>query len=201
MEQIKTLDNVCLPDVRQNCFAVFDANTGSMRKQKLEDFHCRAESISLHEGVPEEIRNHFQTARNLIIYSWFYYPFNVTARMSAYISVEFALRIKTGDRKSHFSQLMKMAVNSGWISDKDFSVPMRRLESVQRMNEGAPPEFHVPEPTLEREYCDVLAKSFPSLRNSLAHGSSFLSNDGAFAVRICAELINQLFSPPGGVQW
>jgi hypothetical protein len=64
------------------------------------------------------------------------------------------------------------------------------------MNEGMPPDFQTPEPAMVREYSDTLAKVIPSLRNSLAHGTTMLHEQGALHVRICAELINQLFPLP-----
>ena len=54
----------------------------------------------------------------------------------------------------------------------------------------------VPEPTLIREYSDALSENIPLLRNELAHGTPMLHEQGALHVRICAELINQLYAPP-----
>ena len=196
MESLKKLEEICQPDSRTHAFTLLDPNhPGFLRKRTIEDFHRAAESISLHEGVPERIRSHFETARNLIIYSWFYYPFNVTAQLCAYTSVEYALRLKANDRRMPFKRLLQRAVDQGWITDKGFSRPQRRRDAIQRHNEGLPPEFQVPEPPMIREYCDAIAESLPFLRNQLAHGSSLLHEQGALQVRICAELINQLFPP------
>jgi len=49
------------------------------------------------------------------------------------------------------------------------------------------------EPAMNRSYCDALVKALPFLRNELAHGTTMLHEQGALQVRICAELINQLF--------
>jgi hypothetical protein len=74
MESLKKLAAVTEPDVRQDFFSALDETSPDFfRKRTLADFHRSAESIQLHPGVPEPIRNHFETARNLIIYSWFYY--------------------------------------------------------------------------------------------------------------------------------
>jgi hypothetical protein len=67
MEAFKQFNEIVEADVRQKYFG-----------RTLQDFHRRAEQIALHDGVPEGIRNHFQTARHLLIYSWFYYPFHVS---------------------------------------------------------------------------------------------------------------------------
>lgn len=193
MEKLKTLSEVTEPDVRQQYFVTLDLTTGTTRAFVLEDFHRRAASIELHANVPEKIRSHFETARNLLLYSWFYYPFNVTAELSAYTTVEFALRIKFNDKKSPFKRLLKKAVDSGLVTDKGFSIPTGRAASLREYNERRPAELRIPEPALLRNYSDTLATTIPFLRNELAHGTTMLHNHGAVSVSICAELINQLF--------
>lgn len=196
MEALKPLSQVTEPDVRQSFFVALDCTTGTSRPFTIEDFHRRAASIELHAGVPEKIRSHFETARNLILYSWFFYPFNVTAELAAYTTVEFALRTKFNDRKTRFKTLLKQAVDAGLITDHGFTVPTRNAADIREHNEGVPAEFQIPEPTLLREYSDNLTRSIPYLRNELAHGTNMLHDHGAFTVRICAELINQLFLKP-----
>jgi len=196
MELLKPLLEVNEPDVRQKCFVAFDLTDGTTRPFTLEDFHRRATSIELHAGVPENIRSHFETARNLILYSWFFYPFNVTAELAAYTTVEFALRTKFNDRKAPFKMLLKQAADGGLIKDQGFSVPVRKATTIREYNDGLPADFQIPEPTLLRNYSDTLAHTIPYLRNQLAHGTTMLHNHGASTVRICAELINQLFSLP-----
>lgn len=197
MESLKNLEDVCKPDVRQKLFVRPDAESPSgFRERTLEDFHRAAESICLHEGVPERVRDHFQAARHLIVYSWFYYPFNVIAELCAYTSVEYALRHKTKDAKTPLSALLANAVKSGWIHDSGFSIPRRKREAMQRFNEGLPEFLQTPTPPLAQEYCAVLQKTLPKLRNWLAHGDSMLHEQGARTVRNCAELSNQLFPKP-----
>src|SRR6267154_835970 len=96
MESLKQFTEICEKDPRHGFFCIINLADGTTRNWTLEDFHKRAEKISLHDGVPEKIRNHFETARNLLIYSWFYYPFNVTAQLCGYTSVEYALKTKIG---------------------------------------------------------------------------------------------------------
>ena len=196
MESLKPLAEITESDVRHKVVVTMDALGGIFRTPTLEGFHRRAASIELHPGVPEAIRSHFETARNLILYSWFYYPFNVTAQLTAYTTVEYALRTKFNDRKTPLAKLLKQAVDSGLIRDQGFSVPVRKAAAIRESNEGLPPEFQYPEPPLIREYSDVLTQTIPFLRNELAHGTTMLHNYGAFTVRICAELINQLFPNP-----
>jgi hypothetical protein len=195
MESLKKFEEIGQPDIRQRAFVQFDMEQGGMRPLILKDFFDEAESVQLHEGVPENIRDHFQTARNLIIYSWFYYPFNVTAQLCAYTSVEFALRIRAGNSKARpsFAGLLKQAVEKGWIRDEGFSHIKSRYESLKAYNEGLPAEFHLAQSPLTQEYCKVMCRTLPSLRNTLAHGSTFLHHGGSGVVRICGDLINQLF--------
>jgi hypothetical protein len=202
MESLKKLAQICQKDIRQDAIEVMDpTNSGVFRKLTLEDFHRAAESIQLHAGVPEEIRSHFETARNLIVYSWFYYPFNVTAQLTAYTTVEYALRLRSGDRKTSFKHLLKKAVNARWISDAGFSIARRKAEYTREQNERLLSIIRTQEPSLVqkysdalvREYSDGLAESIPFLRNELAHGTSMLHEQGEIEVRICSEIINQLF--------
>lgn len=199
MEFLKKFDEVCQPDERQKFFARLDlASPTGFQPLTLEDFHETANSIELHEGVPEEIRNHFQTARNLIIYSWFYYPFNVTAQLCAYTSLEFALRIRAGKNGSRisFKALLEKAVKENWIRDEHIGQVKQHHEDLRAYNEGLPSEWRSTQTELAQEFCKRITVAIPSLRNTLAHGSTFLHNGGASAVRICADLINQLFERP-----
>ena len=66
METLKNLENIPEPDVRTHAFVKIDFKIGSFSHLTMEDFHRRAESISLHSGVPEDIRSHFETARNYV---------------------------------------------------------------------------------------------------------------------------------------
>lgn len=199
MESLKKLEEICHPDERQKFFARLDlASTTGFRSLTLKDFHEAANSIQLHEGVPEDIRNHFQTARNLIIYSWFYYPFNVTAQLCAYTSLEFALRTRAGINGGRISlrALLERAVKENWIRDEDIVHVKRHHENLRAYNESLPPEWRSTQTELAQEFCKRIAVAIPGLRNSLAHGSTLLHNKGASAVRLCADLINQLFERP-----
>ena len=155
-------------------------------------------SIFLHDGVPPTVCEHFASAHNVLAYSWFYYPFNVTAQFLAYVSIEYALRERfQAGKNANFRQLVKRAVSEGLVTDQGFS-------------HVAPLREHVPHPTSpsestesQRAYVDGLVEALPGLRNSLAHGTRMLHNYGVGSVRIASEFINQLFphdqnqQPPG----
>jgi hypothetical protein len=197
VEELKKLEEVCEPDERQSHQAVFDEKINTFRPLTLRDIHSIAESIRLHHGVPADLRDHFKMARNLYVYSWFYYPFNVAAQLHASITVEFALKIKAGidiyssKRTPSFKTLLKRAVNEKWITDEGFShIQSERLQAIgTSLTEGT-------EENELRTYCDALREVLRYFRNELAHGSNMLHNRGGAYMKICAELINQLFDAP-----
>lgn len=204
MEKFKALSELLEPDGRQKIFGRILPG-GQTRPITLEDIYNRIREIELHDGVPEKIRNHFQTARHLAIYAWFYYPFHVSAMLQGYVCVEFALREKAGVEKGSFKKLLTTAVEKGWIRDEGFSVPRRQKEQMRAAKEFWK-EAGIDRPELEEEqeqidrYCMILCDTLPSLRNSLAHGSSMMDSTSAFNLQICADLIDQLFPmpPPSG---
>lgn len=181
-----------LPRHTSEFFVRLDSNSANGYSQNtIEDIYVRAANIKLHDGVPEDIRSHFATALNLIAYSWYFYPFNVTAQLMAYISVEFALKKRFPENQNlRFKGLVKKAVKEGLINDKGFTIHTEQdIPNLQ-----SEPQLTQIDPTLN-EYARGLTESIPYLRNELAHGSSNLHNQGASSVRMCADFINQLFAP------
>jgi hypothetical protein len=195
MEHLKPVVALCEPDPRQSGYTTYEPSLRDFRPITVEDHHSRIREIELHSGVPEEIRSHFETARNLAAFAWFFYPFNVTAQLAAYISVEFALRTRYSVAKHiSFKSLVRRAVNEGSVKDTGFSHYQPPPDTSH-----LPPELqgiYVPRP--ENEYVNALVEALPYLRNALAHGVTMLHNQGIGSVRTCADFINQLFERPGG---
>lgn len=189
MEKLKLLKDILEPDVRQKYFSRINFRTGEAKEKTLEDIYYDVECVTLSCKVPQAISDHFETAKNLFVYSWFVYPFNVVAELQAYSSLEFAIREKTGDRKTAFSRLLKKIVDDGWLTDSDLSFnPLRKEGTINSKSETQPESLQQ-----SRDYCNILCETIPKLRNDLAHGSSTLHNNGLLALRICADLINQLY--------
>lgn len=190
MEELKKFEEVTLPDERQKAFVLVDRASGQYRPLTLRDVYQNASDIKLHDGVPEVIRTHFATAQNLLVYSWFFYPFNVTAQFLAYVTVEFALKERFKPRKkTSFRELVKLAIEQGLVKDEGFSHIRERSE----LDEYIEQEVGIESQDI-KSYTETLIKAMPYLRNELAHGSRMLHPNGASLVRICAEFINQLFS-------
>lgn len=80
MEGLKKFEEVILPDEGQKAFVVVNHSSQQHRPLTIRDVYQNVSDIRLHDGVPEVVRSHFATAQNLLVYSWFSYPFNVTAQ-------------------------------------------------------------------------------------------------------------------------
>ena len=177
-------------------------NGGGLRPLELTDLHEAIEDIRLHDSVPDDIWVHFETARNLVLYSWFVYRFQSVGELQALASLEFALRQRSppegGRGPQGLRQLLQHAIQARWINSERLSayqdIQERRrafLESgrVQSLDQqGRIPDLD------PNAYLEQLADVLPRLRNEFAHGSGTLLGQGAWILRLCADLINQLFA-------
>lgn len=112
MERLKSLSEVCQPDIRYRGRVDLDKTTGTISETTIESLYSLIQPITLVSTVPDEIRSHFETAKNLALHSWFVYSFNVVAAMHSFASLEMALRTKTGDKKTSFKGLLDKAFNN-----------------------------------------------------------------------------------------
>ena len=135
---LKPLDNICDPDPRHKGFVISDEDVNNFRQITLQDYHYYISAIKLNENVPEKIRNHFDTTRNLLLYSWYVYRFATVAELQAFSSVEFALKEKvklcniTNKRSSGLKNLLNIAKEEGWIKDEGFSNCMKAKKKEQK---------------------------------------------------------------------
>lgn len=195
-ERLRTPENVCEPDSRQEAFV--KAGPSGLSKRTLNDHFSVITETALHERVPERIRIHFETSRNLLLYSWFVYRFIVVAEQHAFASVEYALKEKYGEKQGGLKRLLQRAVVDGLIKDDGFRVHQRTVEHDENYRRlmADIPGYLQPESEQRdiQEYCKILVDTLPSLRNELAHGSGMLHPGGYTTLEICADLINQLYS-------
>jgi hypothetical protein len=134
MEHLKLLPEVCQPDIRYRGRVDLDKTTGTISETTIESIYDLIQPISLGSKVPDEVRSHFETAKNLALYSWFVYSFQVVAAMHAVASLEMALRTKSGDKKTSFKSLLDQAFNNrkltGGIGPPiDLSVALSRMRN------------------------------------------------------------------------
>lgn len=134
MEQLKLLSEVCQPDIRYRGRIDLEVSTGAVSETTIESIYCLIQTITLGRKVPDEVRSHFETAKNLALYSWFVYAFNVVAAMHAFASLEMALRTKTANRKTPFKRLIDSVFNhrkltSGLGPPLDLSIALSRMRN------------------------------------------------------------------------
>lgn len=158
METLKRFEEIFQPDTRQLDRYNVDESAGAVNVMGLEDIYGMVEGIKLGENVPEVVRSHFEVARNLVVYSWFVYSFNVVAALWSFASLEMAVKEKTSDRQTGFKNQLDRVFNGRKLAD------------------GL-----------------SLSTAITKLRNDLAHGSATMHNQGLATLRICSELINELF--------
>jgi len=184
----------------------------------LERRHADLDGISLHAGVPIHVRQLFETAKNLSLYSWFVYRFHSVAQLIGYASLERALKERVARERGldverirdTLRPLMDLATEKGWLKSERFEGVRRRarvqLEQEQtirmiRSGEigGEPVESpEIPEADIltraaELDYVVRVAESMPYIRNHLAHGGRMLDGGSAGTLRVVSEAINQLF--------
>jgi len=190
---LKPLDAILSADPRQEQRVVFIRSEPGYRKKTLEDHYTLVSDINIKDHVPDDVKVCFETARNLLLYSWFVYRFTAVAEFEAYASLECALRIRArsaGDTTRQLKALFNLAVRRGWLSDA-------ALKEIARTSTEPDPDAPSIPPTKgtdqSRERVSVLAGFIPDLRNVHAHGSQSLGPGSHRTLRLCAALINHLF--------
>ncbi|TAL18310.1 hypothetical protein EPN96_02065 [bacterium] len=174
IEKFKKFEELNKPDIRHLlCNQVF------AYKVTLESLYADVSAESITSNAPEEIISNFNILKNLVVYSWFCYSFQQIAHHQSYIIIEHALRIKAcaKDKSPGLKKLISSAIENEWINDSGF-----RHINEDMLNSAD-----------NTEYCKQLVVSLPKLRNCNAHGSNSLWPFPVMSLRICADLINQLF--------
>lgn len=193
---LKRLDEICQRD-QVHKIVVLEA--GQLRELTIEDYYSLIECVGVGPNVPNDIQDHFETARNLFLYSWFVYRFTPVAESHAYASVEFAIRERASQAglkaPRGLRPLLEFAISQRWIVDGGFR---RYKEANAELRESLAEQGRMlPEATDDQAYTRSLCETLSYFRNDLAHGSVNLAAPGAAltALRTCADIINQLFPP------
>ncbi len=209
-ERMKPLAQVGEPDSRWCHRVVFDT-AGTTRTMTIADHYGQLEDLVIHEGVPEDIWQHFETARVVYLYSWHAYRLVHVADLHALASLEFALREKRGpDSKVRgLGRLLGLAVKDRLVWDRGMRQWQRHEAAREREHQREaewPEEFRklfgrddsfAPAPVDSQRYVNNLGRFLPKFRNELAHGSFMLMPQGTEILEICCDLINQLWPSPG----
>lgn len=204
IDTLKDLNELTKSDPRNRAFL-----------KTIEERHAYLSSITLKETVPIEVRQLFETAKNLSLYSWFVYRFHQTSEMIALSSTELALKIRfklehpNGCNRITFNDLIIHAKNNNWVAKDKFSKLYRRAVTIAEQNKDSEAVFFLHEtntdecvledPTKDEinsalEELDLnFLLSVPKMRNDLAHGSKTLSPSSASTLQLLSEIINQVY--------
>ena len=219
MEEFKSLDEVTTVDRRNTYFVLRNRITGKTRPQELKDHYESVSRFVLSETVPEKVRSHFNTAKNVLLYTWFAYGFFPVAELQALNALELALKERIGEDglKALKKQLKKTgkrpgmqayiehAAASKWIKNEDFQAYERaKNELLLEMNEKMggkglssiefdKNEIAVPEKDTI-DFVGVLIQTVNWIRNTHAHGDVMLYPVSVWRTfEICSDFINALY--------
>jgi hypothetical protein len=206
-DALKPLAELCEADPRQAAFARLDRGAAEVRPKTIEDHYSDVLLTALPARVPEDVRTHFDIARNLLLYSWFVWRFLWAAQLYAYASLELALRtraIRDGaiGRKSraNLDKLLRIALERRWIDVERLSeyIELDRnqkqaLERWLRVYPEGDLALNWAPQVDPAKYTAMLAKAIPSSRNELAHGTTALWGNPFGTVVRCRDLISHVF--------
>lgn len=169
MEELKSLEELTKMDKKHS---LMGAVCGSI--PNLEAMHKYLSHEKLNRAVPDEIKGQFNVARNMALYSYFFYALAPEVHLKTYTIIEHALRLRANPSKRFMlKSLIELAVRENWVTDAGFR--------------------HIENPVPDNQWCKSMVKAIPSLRNSQAHGSNMLVGDCLHHISVCADFVNQLF--------
>jgi len=193
---LKAFDEIVLRDPIWRHYVV--AHTDGWREKTIADAYSEAAELELTLEAPEQIREVFDTARHLLIYSWFAHRLLPVAEMQAVAALELALRVRLGDdgagrRKRTLRPLLREALRRGLIDADRLRSFRTRAEQRTRFADRPDLVAALKLDQTANEFVRALCDSIPDLRNLLAHGDPYLSPFARRTVGISCDLINQLF--------
>ena len=206
-QPLKKLHEIFEPDSRSEAFSRMDG--AGLRHQTIDDHYADITAIELSGGVPEAIRDEFDTIRNLYLYSWYVYDFTVPATLYSYALIEKAIKLKcasssvSAKRHQGFRKLLMLSIREGWLTNVAFQSV---LDWEEEEFDPSPDDSFLPThrsfPRYDpsgTDYCERLAKTLPELRNIQVHGEGGLSIPASTLgmIETCACIVNGLFPDPG----
>lgn len=205
-DRLKTLDQVLISDPRNSHIS-------------LDDWHGYIDSVFLNDKVPREVKQLFENAKNVALYSLFAYRLHQASEAVAYTALEKALIEKyeiekeeiTDKKPRNLQGYMDLALKYGWVKDEGYTSSWSLAESrvrdrmvIEMIRKGLVTKEGVPSPVpteekVRQELRDMgVARSRlhagRHVRNHLAHGDGGLSDSSVGTLALVAEEINQLFS-------
>lgn len=212
---LRSPEKISLPDPRMG--------PGAHALNRLVGHHQAMSALMLGTSVPEEIRIHFETAKNLFLYSWCVYRFYMVAEQYVLTTLEFALRSRfvavgllnpDDENIPGFKHMIRVAQREDLISDARFAPRedaawklahhRHSLDMIKKMEELGlnemtydPSDIRPTEEDLAIDWLGRIADSLPDIRNMHAHGTSNLYPTVLTTFAVVHNLIQQLFESDG----
>ncbi|WP_133012725.1 hypothetical protein [Marinomonas flavescens] len=169
MEKFKSLEELTQIDHKHHLLGSISGTIPD-----LEQIHEYLSKEVLNEEVPDEIKGQFNVAKNMALYTYFFYALAPEVHLKTYTIIEHALRLKVQPKKHvGLRILLSKAVEEGWICDAGF----RHIDKNESGN----------------GWCKSMVDIIPNMRNSKAHGSTILVPDCLHHISVCTDFCNQLF--------
>ena len=188
-DPLKPLDQIYEPDERQVSFVA-----------TLDERHEALNEIVLNDSVPLDVRQLFETAKNLSLYSWFVYRFHQVAELMSFTALEMALRErylaenpidpKSNKKPPALYRLLQHAKMNEWITNEGFPglyetarYNARHIKMIEKsvihdfekepeMPVDEPNEQEIQDALEELDMVEAIASNAHDIRNDLAHGSN-----------------------------
>lgn len=220
-EILRNPSNISNPDPRTINLVVIDEQYKYPRPISIQDQYDCISNFILNSTVPKSISTHFETAKNLYLYSWHVYRFYPVAEQQAFATLEYALRLRLPEfvnlyKKKHLDReptlrpLIKHAKKNNILQNNLF--PSRHMWATQIAKRRFRTQIHAKmisdglneieyddsnvTPTkedLNHDWLDGFIELIPNLRNDLAHGSSTLHHTVIHTFDVISSMINQLY--------
>ena len=187
----------------------------------LEKRHSAIAAVRLSDTVPEQIRIHFETAKNAYLYAWCVYRFHMVAEHYVFSALELALRERLSElglaptgkgRPRGLGDWIRLAAKHSLITNERFGpgAVMARLRAEDRLSDEMRqkvigenlPEIEysladakvLPEDSLD--WIEHYATHMPKIRNLHAHGTDMLYPTVLHSFHAVADFINQCYELP-----
>lgn len=179
-----------------------DERWRALGDRTLERHHAMIVRYALRSGVPADVWQHYENARNTWLYAFFNYRLLQVALMQVHVAGEAAIKARAkleglDTNKFTLKELLNMALERRWLLDVNFEVVADRAEREAEHLEmlrcmGVPREPFVG-PLHEQDYAKGLVEAFRKIRNALAHGEVVLKPNLSWEFLAVRDLIDQLF--------
>ncbi len=120
IEEFKSLDEIMAVDERILFF---------VDRADLINYYKSVSTFVLSKTVPDDVQSQFNTAKNVLLYTWFVYGFYPVAQFQALSTLELALQERIGEaaikkpygkRRGSLKSYIEYAAKNNWIKNEDF---------------------------------------------------------------------------------